>query len=215
MKVNIIQTLILLFAIIGCKPQLDNSVETSFYSQDSLYKITFNKPIELDTFYNWKDQDDNACSDEHKYRFSKNEFPTQQETGFFWTSYADSTYRITFKHVEKFDCKEEMDYEKWGTPKEYLNKIIERAKEDKMQIDTLFSKYENVNQRKYILCAYNLNEGYKNGYSTNYLKAITTVDSNLIVITADCRSKKCNGFIERMTQSIKTINIERQKMNYN
>src|SRR6187431_1170965 len=95
----------ILLSLLSCNETRNNTAETTFFTQDSLYKITFTKPIELDTFYSWMDYDDNACSDEHKYRFSKKDFPAQRETGFFWTSFADSTYRLTFKHVEKFACK--------------------------------------------------------------------------------------------------------------
>jgi len=52
----------------ACTNELENSNKIYFYTQDSLYKISFDKPIELDTFYSWLDYDDNACSDEHKYR---------------------------------------------------------------------------------------------------------------------------------------------------
>src|SRR6478609_521126 len=92
-------SLILFFA---CTNHSKEVVEYTFYTQDSLYKITFDKPLELDTFYSWMDEDDNACSDEHKYRFSKKNFPIEMETGFFQLTYADSTYRLTLKHVEKY-----------------------------------------------------------------------------------------------------------------
>ena len=198
-------------SLIGCKEQLDKSTETILFTQDSLYKITFEKPLELDTFYSWKDEDDNVCSDEHKYRFYKKHFPVQKETGFFWTSFADSTYRLTIKHVEKYDCKLGMDHENWSTRSEYMQRILKRAKSDLEQIDTLFSDSTEINGNNYILCAYKLNEHYKNEYKTNYIKAITNIDSNLIVFTADCRARDCNDFIDRMNKSIRTIRIKRTK----
>jgi hypothetical protein len=60
-----------MFYLVSCKNEQKNTIETVFFTQDSLYKITFDKPLELDTFYAWEDMDDNAGSDGFKYRFSK------------------------------------------------------------------------------------------------------------------------------------------------
>jgi len=198
---------------LSCDNRLGNSVNTTFYTQDSLYEITFDKPLELDTFYTWKDEDDNACSDERKYRFSKTGFPVQRETGFLGNSFADSTYRITLKHVEGFDCRygENMD------AREYLIRLLEKYKGDnpRVNIDTLFSKKANINGQEFIMFAYKIKEDYyitkdyNNGYWTNYLKAITIKDGNSLVFTADCRTKNCNGFIQRMEESFNSIIIKK------
>ncbi|HEX8546195.1 MAG TPA: hypothetical protein VF691_04490, partial [Cytophagaceae bacterium] len=204
---------------LGCKSAVENSVETSFFTQDSLYKITFDRPIELDTFYTWKDIDDNACSDERKYRFSKKAFPHQKETGFFWNSFVDSTYRITLKHVEGFQCKSQMDHERILEPRTYLSNIYLKFKNDnpKTNIDTLYSKSFKINELSTVVVAYRIKEDYyithdfSNGYWTNYLKLLTEVDNNLFVLTADCRTKDCAGFIERMEKSFRTIRIEKNR----
>ncbi|MEY5047000.1 MAG: hypothetical protein RLZZ175_359 [Bacteroidota bacterium] len=201
------------------KEKLENSISTTFYTQDSLYKITFDKPIELDTFYHWFDIDDNGCSDEHKYRFSKRNFPPQKETGFYWSSYVDSTYRITLKHVEKFACKNGMDHERMLDASVCLQRIYEFSKMDNpiVNIDTIFSKNKIINHQKFSIYAYKLKEDnrithdFTNGYWTHYIKAITVIDSNLIVFTADCRIKNPKGFIQRMEKSFETINLERVK----
>lgn len=202
----------------SCDNQLENSVSTTFYTQDSLYEITFDKPLELDTFYTWKDEDDNACSDERKYRFSKIGFPVQRETGFVWTSFADSTYRITLKHVEGFNCQSHFDYGKKIDAKEYLIQIVKKSKVDnpRVNIDTFFSKNTNINGQEFMLFSYKIKEDYHltsdytNGYLTNYLKAITVKDGNSLVFTADCRTKNCNGFIKRMEESFNSIVIKKR-----
>lgn len=37
--------------LFSCKNEKNYTVETVFFTQDSIYKITFDKPLELDTFY--------------------------------------------------------------------------------------------------------------------------------------------------------------------
>jgi hypothetical protein len=218
-KLPIIAILILNVINSSCDSKLKNYTTTTFYTQDSLYKVTFDKPIELDTFYTWKDEDDNACSDEHKYRFSKKNFPPQCETGFFWTSFVDSTYRITLKHVEGFDCKSEMDNEKLIESQNHLELIYRKFKSDnpKVSIDTIFQKQIIIKGQSFTLYSYRLKEDYYithnfyNGYWTDYLKALTVIDGNLLVLTADCRTKNNSGFIQRMEKSFETISIERVK----
>ena len=203
---------IVLSVLISCTSPVEHSVKTVFYTQDSLYKITFDKPLELDTFYSWKDSDDNVCSDEHKYRFSKKSFPVQKETGFFWTSHADSTYRITLKHVESYACKSDLSADSLVvSPDAYKRNLLIRAKNDNIPTQVLFSKKTDIHNHIYVLCAYRSTEPYKNGYDTYYLKAYIPVDSNVMVITADCRTYNCDGFINRMEKSFQTIEIERMQ----
>lgn len=204
---------------VSCDNRLHNFETTTFYTQDSLYKITFDKPVELDTFYTWKDEDDNACSDEHKYRFSKKGFPIQRETGFFWSSFVDSTYRITLKHVEEFGCKSEMDNEKIIESENYLKLIYKEFKTDNpmVNIDTIFQKELIIEGQNITLYSYRLKEdyyithNYSNGYWTDYLKALIKIDDNILVFTADCRTKNNSDFIKRMEKSFNTIKIVRTK----
>ncbi len=197
-------------SLIACTNKPENTTEYVFYTQDSLYKITFDKPAELDTFYTWKDEDDNVCSDEHKYRFSRSNFPPQKETGFFWTSFADSTYRITLKHVEGYVCKSEMNFEKMIPAAEYPKILATRAESMKQKLDFLYLKEEKINGITFRLCAYRLNENYKNGYWTHYIKGTTIIDSNIIVFEADCRAKNCDNFIDRMEKTISTVKIKKK-----
>lgn len=199
----------ILLSLMSCENQLDHAVQTTFFTQDSLYEITFTKPIKLDTFYSWMDYDDNACSDEHKYRFSKKNFPAQKETGFFWTSFADSTYRLTFRHIEKYDCTTETGNVNWITSKEYLLGLVKGAHMQKERLDTIFSEDATINGRDFVVAAYTRDENYKNGYVTHYIDAFTTIDGNLIRITADCRTSDSKGFIDRMNNVIRTIQIKK------
>ena len=207
MKYYFILLILFLLGFSSCS-EFSNNSSTIFYMQDSLYKVSFDKPIELDTFYDWKDEDDNACSDVHKYRFSKKNFPPQKETGFFGTSYADSTYRLTFEHVEEFDCKSNKNNRIFMSPDEYREALELKAKSDGKSININYIKELKINEKIFLLCAYQIDESYINKYLTHYLKGITMIDGNAIRITADCRTGDCNDFIESMENTFETIRIE-------
>lgn len=215
-KLSIITIFFIYLLHSSCKNRENIYTTTTFYTQDSLYKITFDKPLALDTFYSWKDEDDNGCSDEHKYRFSKKHFPHQREIGFFNRSFVDSTYRITLKHNEGYRCRPAKENEKYIETKNYLNFVYSKFKatDPKSNIDTLFQKHKIIKGRNFTLYAYRLKEDYQitnnyaNGYFTEYLIAITIIDGNYLEFTADCRTKNNGDFIQRMEKSFETINIE-------
>jgi hypothetical protein len=209
---TIIQLLVLL-SLIGCKEQLEMSVETTFYTQDSLYKITFEKPLEMDTFYDWKHQDDNPCDDLHKYRFSKRHFPVQKETGFFLNSAVDSTYRLTIGHVENFFCKATDNSNYLSNNEEYMRKLKTKNQIDSGGEEMEIFKVDNespIDGKESILYSYKIYEKYRNGYKTNYIKAFAKVDSNMFFVTAECRAADCNNFINRVEKSIQTIQIRKK-----
>lgn len=214
MKAIVSYFLILMFVIFylgSCKNEQKDTIETVFFTQDSIYKITFDKPLELDTFYAWEDIDDNAGSDEFKYRFSKKSFPAQRETGFIWHSFADSTYRFTISHNNNFNHKSTRDYNNDSVIIQLKNRIVDKTKTYRELIDSLNVKKISVNNQIYAIYNCKIKESYKNGYWTYYCVAYTVVDSNFIAFTADCRSQNCDGFIERFEKTIKSIKIERYK----
>ncbi len=197
--------------LFSCKNEKNYTVETVFFTQDSIYKITFDKPLELDTFYCWKDEDDNSGSDEFKYRFSKKNFPAQRETGFIWDSFADSTYRFTISHNNNFNHKSTLDYNNDSVIIQLKNRIVDKTKTCRELIDSLNVKKISINNQIYAIYNCKIKENYKNGYWTYYCVAYTVIDTNFIAFTADCRSKNCDGFIERFEKTIKSIKIERYK----
>lgn len=211
------KTIIFLISILaitclfGCENEKKDTVETVFFTQDSLYKITFDKPLELDTFYSWEDMDDNSASHEYKYRFSEKSYPSQQETGFLWTSFADSTYRFTIMHNRNFYWKTLRDFNNDSSILQLKNRLEYRTLIGEITIDSLEVKKIVINNQAYAISKYKQNENYKNGYWTYYLVAYTVVDSNFISFTADCRSKNCDGFFDRFEKTIKSIKIERFK----
>jgi len=204
----LISILVITF-LFSCKNEKKDTIETVFFTQDSLYKITLDKPLKLDTFYCWKDEDDNSGSDEFKYRFSKKNFPAQRESGFIWDSFADSTYRFTVSHNNDFYHKSFLDFNNDSNIVQLRNRIVYKSFEDRIMIDSLNVKKIIVNNQTYATYNCKKFENYKNGYWTYYFVAYTVVDRNFIAFTADCRSKNCDGFINRFEKTMKSIKIER------
>ncbi len=191
----------------SCKKQVDNCIKTTFYSQDSLYKITFDKPIELDTLYRWLDADCTPCGEDYKYRYSKKNYPLLKESGWIKGPEPDSIYQITFRHVNKFQCKTENIL----NSQELVNVMKNKWKYERATIDTIFIKDKEINGFNYNIIGYILNENYDNKYLTHVFKIWTIMDGYRLDFTAECKSNKCKDFIERMEKSFQTIEIEKLK----
>ena len=182
MKNNIYLLFLFFLILTSCKKQLENSVKTTLYTEDSIYKITFFKPVELDTSYNWYSAGDNPGNDLDMYRYSKRNFPVSKEGGFFNRFNPDSVYRLTISHIFKFKCKTDRISE---NPSEYLIAKSEVAKSDGVPIDTLLAKRTRINGNVYNIAAYK-GEIYRNGYLTHHIRAATVIDGNEIDFNAEC-----------------------------
>lgn len=199
--------------ILGCN---DNSntikeTETVFYTQDSLYKVSFIKPEELDTIYSWFSSNCTSSISEHRYRYSKKKFPITKESGWFQSPIADSTYRLTLSHIEGYISKTEIDFVGVNKPEWFLVNQMARSKEAGWNIDTFFSKRTMINNRDFMVFAYKINKDYPNKYWTHCLTAMTVVDSNILKFECECRAKDCEKFIGRMEKAINTIKVEKYK----
>ncbi|HXA02389.1 MAG TPA: hypothetical protein VNW99_10400 [Cytophagaceae bacterium] len=196
--------------IFSCNKTPEGYTAKSFFTQDSLYKISLYLPMELDTFYTWTDLDDFRCADEKKYRFSKSSFPHYKETGFYSTTYLDSVYNLTIVHNNEFWCKEELGYGSILDSKKYVENLKRHSNLDDVPVKILEVKKSVIHDRDFLLALYQMNEkGSK--YETHYLKGITLIDTNRITFDYRCRSSNCNKFIERMKKSIESVKIEKQK----
>jgi hypothetical protein len=196
----------------SCNKVPEGYIAKSLYTQDSLYKINFYLPIEMDTSYSWTDFDDNQCANERKYRFSKSSFPHYKETGFYSNSitYLDSVYNFTIIHNDEFRCKEEVGYGSILDSKKYAENLKRHSKLDNYPIKILEVKEEVIHDRDFLLASYQINEkGSK--YWTHYLTWITLIDTNRIVFDYRCRSSNPNEFIERMKKSVQSVEIEKIK----
>lgn len=186
-------------------------IETVFFTQDSLYKVSFVKPEELDTFYSWYSSNCTSSISEQRYRYSKKKFPITKESGWFQSPIADSTYRFTLSHIAGYISKSEIDFVKVVKPEWILLNQIGKSKDAGWSIDTLFSKRIKIKNRNFIIAAYKINKDYPNKYWTHYLNAITVIDSNILKFECECRAKDCENFIERMEKAINTIKIVKFK----
>jgi len=211
MKTTVTHFLILMlvmFYLVSCKNEQKDTIETVFFTQDSLYKITFDKPLELDTFYSWDKGGCYGCDDSRKYCFSKSKFPVEMQSGLFFNNFADSTYRLIIEHIDHFKCKSTYNFEL--SPRIRKNRLTD-LKNRYAEADTLFIENIKLNNTETRIEAYKIKTS-KSALVCNYtVSAWSVIDSNFIQITADCRSKNCDGFISRFEKTIKSIKIERYK----
>lgn len=198
--------------MLGCNNHTNiiKETETVFFTQDSLYKISFVKPLELDTFYSWKSFDDYSCGDQFRYRFSKKPFPVTTESGWFQNPKPDSSYRITVSHNLHYQCKEKQDDLKYVAASLFLKRAYLKSLEKGCAVDTVFSINSQINKRNFII--YALREKCSTEkYYANHLTALTIADGNMISFKCDCLAKNCENFIENMKESMNTIKIEKFK----
>jgi hypothetical protein len=208
------KTIIFLISILaitylfGCKNEQKDTVETVFFTQDSLYKITFDKPLELDTFYAWDKGGCYDCDDLKKYCFSKSKFPIEKISGMVFNDYADSTYRLIIEHIDHFKCKSTYNFEL--SPRIRKNLLI-NLKRLNFDADTLFIENIKSDNNETRIEAYKTKDHESDSNWRYFVHAISEIDSNLIVFTADCKSKNCDGFINRFEKTMKSIKIDRFK----
>lgn len=200
--------MLVMFYLDSCKNEQKNTIETVFFTQDSLYKITFDKPLELDTFYSWYKGGCYGCDDENKYCFSKSKFPIEKISGMVFNDYADSTYRLIIEHIDHFKCKSTYNFEL--SPRIRKNHLTD-LKNRYAEADTLFIENIKLNNTETRIDAYKIKETESDSNWRYYVHAISEIDSNIIDFTADCKSKNCDGFIERFEKTMKSIKIERYK----
>ncbi|MFA9214566.1 MAG: hypothetical protein ACEQSR_12075 [Candidatus Methylacidiphilales bacterium] len=196
------------YLLIGCKNEQKDTIETVFFTQDSLYKITFDKPLELDTFYAWRKEGCYGCDDSRKYCFSKSKFPVEMQSGLLFNNFADSIYRLITEHIDHFKCKSTYNFE---LSLRIRKNLLTNLKAASFDADTLF--IDNVRSNLNVTNIYGYKtKTYESDSNWRYaVHAITEIDSNLISFAADCRSKNCDGFIDRFEKTIKSIKIERYK----
>ena len=148
----LISILVITF-LFSCKNEKKDTVETVFFTQDSVYKITFDKPLELDTFYSWDKGGCYDCDDENKNCFSKSKFPIEKISGMVFNDYADSTYRLIIEHIDHFKCKSTYNFEL--SPRIRKNLLV-NLKRLNFDADTLFIENIKSNNNETRIEAYNL-----------------------------------------------------------
>lgn len=195
--------------LFSCKNEKKDTVETVFFTQDSLYKITFEKPLELDTFYSWRKEGCYGCDDYQRICFSKSTFPVEMQSGMLFDNYADSTYRIIIQHIDHYyKCESSKDLKLSPIIRK---EFISQLKATNESADTLFLKEINISNFHTRVNAFKTKRTKSDVEWRYFIDATSIIDSNLFSFTADCRSKNCDGFINRFEKTIKSIKIERYK----
>lgn len=185
--------IILIILCLGsCSEQInkpENLIE--IYTQDSLYVIRTILPERFDTIHSWVHFNDNRCSNLYKIRFDDSTIPIEQERGFYWDS-NDSLYsRITFQHIENYECKipENRSVENLQA---YIETIIEseKIKDSELQIIEE-AKLKNNNNLLMMKVRFVRQERYGDMY-VEYI--IFDIDSNPMTVKLECKNVNCEDF---------------------
>lgn len=180
----------------------------TFETEGSKFIITLQVPLELDSFYTWVDWNDNNCGDTRKYRFSNSNYPIIKESGFFYKIWPDSSYRLTFSHINKYDCKDV------AIGKEIDLDIQEASMRDYAQKDSalfeLFSKSRSeINGVKFTIFEFKTDVYPRQKYPSTFISADIFIDSLEMHISYECAGNDCELFLPRMKKSLQTIKIEK------
>jgi hypothetical protein len=126
-----------------------------------------------------------------------------QETGFFKSTYPDSSYRVTFSHVDNFECQD-LDEEF------HLNEMVERleygSRMDSVQFKLLSAERFEVDGRPFGIIAFRRFMSTPMFQST-MVWGFVRVDSINLQVEYECARKNCEGFVQEMTESLRSIRV--------
>jgi hypothetical protein len=206
---------ILFFTGISCKQKIKpNEIPTDFtlkkfMLQDSLAEIEIYLPNELDTFFQWMDESDNACDDYERYRFADKKYSPIAETGFF-KEHADSVYQLTVSHINNYRCItriRSIDSVGLGEQIEHMKEFHRVLGDSFLMFTAQIRNYDNY---PFAVMVYSVNDNYSGKRLSVYLDACTIIDSSYIGFDYHTNGAAIAGFTNRMLQSISTVKIRRR-----
>ncbi len=193
----------------------ENSYRTEvIVLEDSFVKIIADIPIELDTFYTRLNSSDNDCGHKRQYTFSDSDYPIFiREGGSLGDILPDSAYEFTIYHTYKFACSPEYprDYDEEDFLLKARGTEIFRTSEGK-PFKWIHKEFKKISGRPFMIMAYQTNYPARTPnqtYLSTYLNAYTQLDSLHIGISYECNAKDCEGFVERMMNSLESIKLEK------
>ena len=198
----------IIVAISSCETNkiADSRLET-FFLQDSLFSIDISVPIELDSFYTWIDSDDISCGHLRKYRFSDSKYPIIKESGFIHKTFPDSSYRLTFSHIDKYDCQD-------STWKVDLNELIKgyelKSKMDSVEFNVISSDKVEINGLTFDILAFKTDLLPRQKYQSKLIWGFTKIGGIDLKVECECAGKTCDSFVEKMSKSLKTMRLTKK-----
>lgn len=206
--VRILLIICLVVAISSCEKNKNTNLKSeTFFTEDSLFRIELDVPLELDSFYTWIDYNDTSCGHRRKYRFSDSRYPIFKESGFFYLSYPDSTYRLTFSHIDKYDCQDTV----WEID---LNRLIAgwecRSKIDSIEFNVISSERTEINGLTFSILTFITDAVPKGKYQSTLLWGFTKINGIDLKVECECASKDCDSFIGKMNETLKSIRITKK-----
>jgi hypothetical protein len=192
------------FGFIGCAR--DDYHSRSFVAGESTLFIALDLPNELDTFQTWVDYSDVACAHQAKYRFSDSRFQLIKESGFMSSEYPDSSYRVTFSHVHPFtECVDEFPVDTIFDNLKSLELSAQAMREEFVGYDEGVIEANGINLH-FVKFRTVLVPAQK--YPSTILRAFFVVKKAVYRVEYECARSNCDGFFERMENSLKSIKVK-------
>jgi len=204
----ILLTMCTIVGISSCdKDRISDSRLQTFFLEDSLFRVDVNVPMQLDSFYTWTDYDDTSCGILRKYRFSDSEYPVFKESGFFYPTYPDSSYRLTFSHIYKYDCQ---NSEGKVNLQEIVTGLEERAKKYRFDFKLFSLDNVNINGLPFDIIKFKTDLLPEQKYQSTLIWGFTKIDTIHLKVEYECASKNCDSFIEKMNESLESIRVTKK-----
>ncbi|SKC84996.1 hypothetical protein SAMN05660236_4777 [Ohtaekwangia koreensis] len=198
-------TICTVVVIISCEnSKITDSRPEIFFLQDSLFRIEINVPMELDSFNTWVDYDDTSCGHLRKYRFSNSNYPIIQESGFIHKTSPDSSYRLTFSHIDNYNCQDST----WKVDLKGVVKGLElRSKMDSVQFRLISLDKVEINKLTFDILTFKTDLLPRQKYQSILIWGFTKVNGIDLKVEYECANKNCDSFIDKMNESLKSLRV--------
>lgn len=183
--------------------------EETFEMQDKRFSVALLVPAEMDTFYSWVDVGDNSCDFQRKYRFSDSRYPIVEESGFF-PDLPDSSYSLTFWHIDKYDCRD-VATGKFLDQDTLVMRLQAISNTDSLDFRLIGKSIEEIGGITYNIIKYSMCKIPQQKYPTTSLRAEVFVDSVELFVWYECASSDCKEFVPRMEKSMRSIRIQTRR----
>jgi hypothetical protein len=175
---------------------------------NNLGQISLLVPSNMDTFCTWVNTSDYDCGDKQQFRYSNSDYDLLLEAAYNFFEVPDSMYQLTVAQPKYDKCK---DYFKITIDNDFLEdwKALELINNPKTEI--LFADLEEFNDRQFAVMA---ERESMNGMNEISLIAFTVIEGQLVSLGYTCYASNCDGFIDDMKESLRTIKITSPNTNH-
>lgn len=195
----------------SCKTSPSGLVMHEIELSNQLGKMSILLPSEFDTLYTWVNFSDCDCCDIKMYRFASSNYSLLKETGMFHARIPDSLFQFTIFHKAKRNCEDHWKITQSSV--DSLASLMEAKYEEAFvgrdSITWLNKEMLIIDNQTFVLLAYKSKSAYpfRMPGIPVMLEATTVIDGEVLNFVCECSRSNCEGFVEKMTKSLKSIHF--------